>query len=96
MSTSRISELSSRIAANTTKLSDYLVAHGLPTPSFDIDGPLDSLIPEDQPDIEATRFAIIDDTQELRRLVLGPRAYLMSFSVGPFLFFVFRRMPEGT
>jgi hypothetical protein len=79
MSASRMVELSSRIATNTVKLHDYLTAHGLPTPSFDVNGPLDSLISKEEPGIESARVAIIDDTQELRRLVLGPRDHLMSF-----------------
>lgn len=79
----RITELASRIAANTTKLNDYLVASNLPTPSFDVDGPKDTLVPKKETDVEAARVAIIDDTQELRRLVLGPREYLMSYSVSP-------------
>lgn len=77
----RIVELAKRIAANTETLQNYLTAHGLPTPSFDIDGPKDSLVPKTATEIEAARVAIIDDTQELRRLVLGPREYLMSYSV---------------
>lgn len=78
-----ITELASRIAANTAKLNDYLVANGLPTPSFDINGPKDTLVPKHEAEVEAARVAIIDDTQELRRLVLGPREYLMSYTVGP-------------
>ncbi|KAM7206072.1 S-adenosyl-L-methionine-dependent methyltransferase [Naviculisporaceae sp. PSN 640] len=77
---SRITELASRIAANTRKLNDYLVAHNLPTPSFDVDGPKDTLVPKQETEVEAARVAIIDDTQELRRLVLGPREYLMSYT----------------
>lgn len=82
MATSRIVELSSRIAANTAKLNEYLVAHDLPTPSFDVDAPLDTLVPKAELEAEAARVAIIDDTQELRRLALGPRDYLMSYTVG--------------
>jgi hypothetical protein len=81
MTSSRIVELSTRIAANTTKLNEYLVSHDLPTPSFDIDGPKDNLVPKEELEVEAARVAIIDDTQELRRLVLGPREYLMSYTV---------------
>lgn len=75
---SRITLLSSRIATNTSKLNDYLEANGLPTPSFEVNGPSQSSVPSSEPEIEAARIAIIDDTQELRRLVLGPRDYLMS------------------
>ncbi|KAK0609535.1 S-adenosyl-L-methionine-dependent methyltransferase [Bombardia bombarda] len=77
---SRITELASRIAANTTRLNNYLVAHNLPTPSFDVDGPKDTLVPKEETMVEAARVAIIDDTQQLRRLVLGPREYLMSYT----------------
>ncbi|GAB1315686.1 6-hydroxytryprostatin B O-methyltransferase [Madurella fahalii] len=76
----RIVELAKRIAANTEKLQDYLTAHGLPTPSFDIGGPKDTLVPKTETETEAARVAIIDDTEELRRLVLGPREYLMSYT----------------
>lgn len=81
MSTTRILELSSRIATNTTKLNDYLVSNNLPAPSFDLNGPTDSLIPKENTDLEAARVAIIDDTLELRQLMLGPREYLMSYTV---------------
>ncbi|KAI8626344.1 S-adenosyl-L-methionine-dependent methyltransferase [Xylariaceae sp. FL1651] len=78
MSISRISELAARIATNTAKVNDYLVTNKLPVPSFDVDGPSESAVPKDQYDIEAARTAVIDDTQELRRLMLGPREYLWS------------------
>lgn len=83
MTTSRIVELSNRIAANTAILNDYLVSHDLPTPSFDENGPKDTLVPKDELEVESARVAIIDDTQELRRLALGPREYLMSYEVSP-------------
>ncbi|KXJ89575.1 S-adenosyl-L-methionine-dependent methyltransferase [Microdochium bolleyi] len=75
----RIVELSQRIASNTAKLNDFLASNGLPTPSLDVDGPRDHSIPESATDIHAARIAIVDDTEELRRLVLGPREHLMSF-----------------
>ncbi|KAI1391008.1 S-adenosyl-L-methionine-dependent methyltransferase [Hypoxylon trugodes] len=80
MSTSRIIELSTNIAANSAKIHDYLVTHGLPTLSFDINAPSSSIIPKDAVDIESARVSIIDDTLELRRLALGPREHLMSYT----------------
>lgn len=80
MAASRIVELSQRIAANTAKLDSYLASHGLATPSFDENGPLDTLVPKDELEVESARVAIIDDTLELRRLALGPREYLMSYT----------------
>ncbi|KAI0190559.1 S-adenosyl-L-methionine-dependent methyltransferase [Astrocystis sublimbata] len=80
METSRIVELANRIASNTTKVNDYLLQHGLPLPSFDVTGPRDTLIPKDEVELESSRVAVIDDTLELRRLILGPREYLMSYT----------------
>ncbi|KAK3319880.1 S-adenosyl-L-methionine-dependent methyltransferase [Cercophora scortea] len=82
MSTTSIVDLSARIAANVAKVNDYLVSHGLPAPSFDEDAPLTGLIPADAADVQAARKAVIQDTAELRRLMLGcaPREYVMSFS----------------
>ncbi|KAK7730360.1 hypothetical protein SLS53_009060 [Cytospora paraplurivora] len=71
MATSRIVELSSRIAANTAKLNEYLLAHNLPTPSFEENGPQDTLVPKDELETEAARVAIIDDTQELRQVLMN-------------------------
>ncbi|KAH8895954.1 O-methyltransferase [Thozetella sp. PMI_491] len=82
MSSESIVDLSGRIAANTAKVHQYLVAHNLPQPSFNEDAPVPGLIPENAPEIQAARMAIIRDTLELRRLMLGctPREYLMSFT----------------
>lgn len=83
MASSRIIELANRIAINTVKVNDYLLSHDLPTPSFDIGSPLETLIPKHELDVESARVAVIDDTLELRRLVLGPREYLMSYTASP-------------
>ncbi|KAI0389134.1 S-adenosyl-L-methionine-dependent methyltransferase [Xylariaceae sp. FL0594] len=85
MSNSRITELSARIAANTAALDAYLTQNNLPTPSFDIDEPKDSLVPKSEVDVEKARIAIAEDTAELRSLVLGPREYPMSCSHNDFL-----------
>ncbi|KAJ3570315.1 hypothetical protein NPX13_g5772 [Xylaria arbuscula] len=80
MASSRIVELATRIATNTAKINEYLLSHNLPTPSFEVDGPRDTLIPKTETEIESARVAVIDDTLELRRLTLGPREYLMSYT----------------
>ncbi|KAI1364913.1 S-adenosyl-L-methionine-dependent methyltransferase [Xylaria arbuscula] len=54
-------------------INEYLLSHNLPTPSFEVDGPLDMFIPKTETEIESARVAVIDDTLELRRLTLGPR-----------------------
>ncbi|KAI1499876.1 S-adenosyl-L-methionine-dependent methyltransferase [Biscogniauxia marginata] len=80
MESSHIIQLANRIATNASKLNDYLVARKLPTPSFDVGSPRDTLVPKEELEVESARVAIIDDTLELRRLALGPREYLMSYS----------------
>ncbi|KAI1175690.1 S-adenosyl-L-methionine-dependent methyltransferase [Nemania sp. FL0916] len=68
MASSRITELANSIVTNTAKVNDYLLSHDLPTPSFSVDGPLDTLVPKHELEIESARVAVIDDTLELRRL----------------------------
>ncbi|KUI59276.1 6-hydroxytryprostatin B O-methyltransferase [Cytospora mali] len=80
MSTPRIVELARRIATNTAKVSDYMTANNLPQPSFDLDTPSFGAFPRDAPDdIVASGQSVLEDTAELRHLMLGPRAYLSSF-----------------
>ncbi|KAI1405922.1 S-adenosyl-L-methionine-dependent methyltransferase [Hypoxylon fuscum] len=76
--TSRIAELSARIATNTAKVDEYFTSHLLPTPSFDAGAPSESSIPE--PDIQAARQSVIHDTLELHQLMLGPREHIFSYS----------------
>ncbi|RYP53824.1 hypothetical protein DL768_001275 [Monosporascus sp. mg162] len=78
-------ELSSRITASKAMLSNYFVANHLPTPSFDVDGPQDALVPKCMVDVKAARVAILDDTEELRRLRLRPGDYLISYSADELL-----------
>jgi hypothetical protein len=81
MSTSRIIELSQLIATNTAKVNDYLIANNLPTPSFDVDAPLQSLVPSNEPDIIFARDSAIQACVELRQLLLGPREHITSYQV---------------
>lgn len=74
----RIAELSARIAANTTEIDNFLVSQSLPTPSFDPDAPLSLFHPNTDDRILAAREAVIQDTLELRDLMLGPREHLFS------------------
>ncbi|KAI1278176.1 S-adenosyl-L-methionine-dependent methyltransferase [Xylaria sp. FL0933] len=74
----RIAELSARIAANTTKIDNCLAAQSLPPPSFDPDAPRSLFRPSTDSHILAAREAVIQDTLELRDLMLGPRKHLFS------------------
>ena len=68
---SRIAELSAVIEHSTAKVDQYLSNHGLPQPTFAINGPLDLRLPED---LEEARVAAIDASQELNDLLRGPVA----------------------
>ena len=69
MTSSRIVELADSIQTNTSKVEKYLSSHGIPTPSFDIETPLEMDLPDD---IEACRVAILEATDELHSLIVGP------------------------
>ncbi|KAK0641422.1 sterigmatocystin 8-O-methyltransferase precursor [Cercophora newfieldiana] len=78
MSATPITELSARIAANTTKVNNYLSSHNLPGPSFDVNAPQQLLPSDTPPEITLARQAVIDDCLELRNLMLGPREHIMT------------------
>ncbi|MCJ1463377.1 hypothetical protein MMC07_001984 [Pseudocyphellaria aurata] len=69
MASSRIVALASIITSNTAQVNDYLSSHGLPAPSFDPNVPPSFL--EEKP-IVACRQAILEATDELHALMLGP------------------------
>jgi hypothetical protein len=69
-SPSRLTELAQMIAKETETLDKYLKESGCSTPSFDINAPMD--FPNLPDDIKKTRQTIIECTQELRDLVVGP------------------------
>jgi len=68
-SPTRIAELATLIQKNTAILDDYLNTNGLPTPSFDESSPPVLHLPKDTADV---REAIIEATDELHSLLLGP------------------------
>ncbi|KAI0152986.1 S-adenosyl-L-methionine-dependent methyltransferase [Xylariaceae sp. FL1272] len=63
----RIMELASRIMRNTSRINSYLLSHGLPTPSFDVDEPRDSMIPTGETDIQASRHDDLLSQQAITR-----------------------------
>lgn len=73
MATSRIAELASLISRNTAEVENRLLADGLPCPTFDADQP-PTLV--HNPKIAAARQAILEATDELHALMLGPISLL--------------------
>jgi hypothetical protein len=76
-----LSELAATISANTAKIENYLRSHDLQSPSFDVDAPPGPLVPPDSPELEAARSELIDATLMLHDLILGPKEYLMKYTV---------------
>lgn len=78
-----IEDLSEATTKNTQKIAKYLRSEGLPLPSLDPDAPLGSIVPPEATEIQRARAEVINDTRNLRVLMLGPRDYLQSFKVMP-------------
>ena len=78
MAPQRLGELSSIIAANTAKLEEIVTSEGLSYPSFD--AALPSGLLKDEEAI-AARQSILEATDELHALMLGPAGILTSFPV---------------
>jgi len=63
-------ELADIIAANTSKYNDYLVSHGLPTPTH---APSEKELPVNvPPEISNLRQQAIEASHELHELLIGP------------------------
>ena len=78
MATSRISELASLIAASTADIESYLASEGIPAPTFDAETP-SRLLLDDR--VAASRQKILEATDELHSLMLGPVGILTTPSV---------------
>lgn len=70
MGSTRIAELVNLIQDNTMKVDVYLRSKGLPSPSFDQDGPVDLGVESEEirKDVDVTR----ESSLELHDLLLGP------------------------
>jgi hypothetical protein len=79
--TEDIVSLARLIASETEKIAAHLSQNDRAFPSFDVDGPSTSLISPEATDVETARLAVIDATQRLRQLILGPKDYILSFQV---------------
>lgn len=80
MANSRIAELANIISRNTKHIDEHFAAEGLPTPSFDVDSPPRALLDSR---VIASRQLILDATDELHALMLGPIGILTTQPVRP-------------
>lgn len=70
---SRIAELASLIQYHTLKVEDYISFQGLPSPSFDVSMPAQLQLPKA---IAESQNKVIEATDELHSLMLGPMGFL--------------------
>lgn len=82
MTQSRIVELTNIIATEAPIVENYFSSHGIPLPSFDVDGPTRVVIPPSEQDVLKAHVAVVGATKELHDLMIGPTAMLMAISVG--------------
>ena len=92
MAPSRTSQLASTIASSASIVEEYLAKKGLPDLSFDAKN--DSQL-HHYSEISAQREAILQATEELHALMLGPKGILMSQPVSapvhtPLIVVIFR------
>jgi len=79
MASSRTSELVSIITSNTGKVEKFLSEKGLPDLSFD---PIPDSHLHQNNEVTLQRQAVLNATDELNALMLGPKGLLMSQPVG--------------
>ena len=70
MASTRIADLAAQIQENTAKVDQYLREKSLPSPSFDVDGPVDFNIEDGE--IQEAREKALESSLELHQLLLGP------------------------
>ena len=73
---SRIAELTAIISENTQKVDQYFAANNLSPLSFGSDGPLDFPVPSSNKEIQHARRVVVNATQELHDLMVGPREHI--------------------
>ena len=71
---SRITELASTIQVRTAEIDDFFTGQCLPTPSFAVDYPPVTPLPEN---VSASRDVLLDAMDELHALIQGPLHLLM-------------------
>ena len=76
--TRRIVELAAIIHSGTVKIDQYLESKDIVSPSVELDAPVAFDLPDS---IATSRNAVLDATDELHALLLGPIQFLTSISV---------------
>ncbi|KJK96088.1 hypothetical protein H633G_00028 [Metarhizium anisopliae BRIP 53284] len=74
-SQSLLAELANAVAVHTQRIDGYLRDKALPLPSFAADSPVDLGLP---PELEQSRLAVLEASQELNDLLQGPKDLLFN------------------
>jgi len=75
---SRIAQLAAHIAHHTQRVDEHLSKNNLPHPSFNADSPADLELPSE---LEESRNAVLEATQELNDLLQTPRDLIFNHHV---------------
>lgn len=75
---SRIAELATTIQTHTNKLDEYFHSNDIASPSFDINSPAVVKLPDE---IATSKNFILEASDELQMLVLGPVGFLTNLHV---------------
>ncbi|KHO11641.1 hypothetical protein MAA_10585 [Metarhizium robertsii ARSEF 23] len=77
---SLLAELANAVAVHTQRIDSYLREKALPHPSFAADSPVDPGLP---PELEQSRLAVLEASQELNDLLQGPTDILFNHHLVP-------------
>ena len=72
----RIAELTAIISENTQKIDQYFAANNLSPLSFESDAPQDFPVASSNKEIQHARRIVVNSTQELHDLMVGPREHI--------------------
>lgn len=95
MASLRLIELTEIIATNTKKIDEFFKVEGKPDLSFNVDAPGDFPVPSSNIEIQQARRAVVNATQELHDLMVGPRESVrwLAWSVSAYIHVVYPSLP---
>jgi hypothetical protein len=67
-----LTHLATIITEESSRLSDYIIANNLPTPSFEVGAPPELPIPVENKELQESRLKLLRAAQDLASLALGP------------------------
>lgn len=92
-----LTELAAEISKNASLITEYLLAHNLPSPSFAADGPQNFPVSSENLEIQGVRLALIEASRAMLELAVGPLELLtlQAPTVGQAFHFLLRNQTEN-